>query len=44
MYEVLLRAAIPGFALRKPEEHPRYYRYSPEEEIVSLHSMVTTWR
>ncbi|CAD0011379.1 unnamed protein product, partial [Aureobasidium pullulans] len=33
MYEVLLRAAIPGFALRKPEEHPRYYRYSPEEEI-----------
>ncbi|CAD0022613.1 unnamed protein product, partial [Aureobasidium pullulans] len=32
MYEVLLRAAIPGFALRKPEEHPRYYRYSPEEE------------
>ncbi|KAL2035954.1 hypothetical protein VTO58DRAFT_101872 [Aureobasidium pullulans] len=33
MYEVLLRAAYPGFALRKPEEHPRYYRYSPEEEI-----------
>ncbi|CAD0039228.1 unnamed protein product, partial [Aureobasidium pullulans] len=33
MYEVLLRAAIPGFALRKPEKHPRYYRYSPEEEI-----------
>ncbi|THY36408.1 hypothetical protein D6C99_10139 [Aureobasidium pullulans] len=35
MYEVLLRAAIPGFALRKPEEHPRYYRYSPEEETLN---------
>lgn len=33
MYESILRAAIPGFALRKPEERPSYYGYGRDQEV-----------
>lgn len=33
MYESILGAAIPGFALRKPEERPYYYGYGREKPV-----------
>ncbi|KAG9837886.1 hypothetical protein KCU98_g10477, partial [Aureobasidium melanogenum] len=33
MYESILRAAIPGFALREPEERPSYYGYGRDQEV-----------
>ncbi|KAH0022252.1 hypothetical protein KCU78_g5824, partial [Aureobasidium melanogenum] len=33
MYESILRAAIPGFALRGPEERPSYYGYDRDPEV-----------
>lgn len=36
MYEFILGAAIPAFALRKPEERPSYYRYGREKLIREL--------
>jgi len=33
MYESILGATIPGFALRKPEERPSYYGYGREKPI-----------
>lgn len=33
MYESIFRAALPGFALRKPEETPSYYSYGREPTV-----------
>jgi hypothetical protein len=33
MYKSILETAIPGFALRKPEERPSYYGYCREETV-----------
>ncbi|KAH0157794.1 hypothetical protein KCU67_g7769, partial [Aureobasidium melanogenum] len=33
MYESILRAAIPGFALRGPEGRPSYYGYDRDREV-----------